>query len=303
MPPELRDITDWYLPEADPSLGVISPGEASVDGVLGEDGRTLVELCRAHGNRPDFTVIYKGISYRGHKEHTVGGVVYILRRLQASPPRLDRVPAEVTRLLTSPHVNKGGLIVVCGGPGQGKSTTAAATVVARLKAHGGICWAIEDPPEMPLHGRHERGVCYQIDTGGDFSAALKGVARSFPAISPALLFLGEVRDEDSANQLFQAATKGVLVITTVHAPSVLGALNRLTALAGGDADRRNELLAGNLRLMVHQRIEHGVARFEVLVSRDDHSAVASLVRRGRIDALATELQTQQQKLRLGQLDF
>lgn len=301
---ELRDITDWYLPESDPSLSVISPGEVAVmDGALCDDARALAALCATHGDRPDFTVIYKGISYRGHQEQTVAGAVFILRRLRASPPKLDQVPSGIAHLLTDAHVNNGGLIVVCGGPGQGKSTTAAATVVERLEKHGGICWAIEDPPEMPLHGRHGRGVCYQIDTQGDFSLALKGVARSFPAVSPALLFLGEVRDEDSAIQLFQAATKGVLVITTVHAPGLMGGLHRLITLAGGEADARYDLLAANLRLMVHQRIEHGVARFEALVSRNSQSPVASLVRRGRIDALATELESQQQKLRLGQLRF
>lgn len=100
---------------------------------------------------------------------------------------------------------------------------------ARLEAWGGICVAVEDPPEPFLNGRHGSGRCIQVPVSpdGGYEEALILALRT----RADFLFVGEIRDSSTAAQVIQASINGHLIISTGHAGSVTQGIERISALA------------------------------------------------------------------------
>ena len=205
--------------------------------------------------RNEFTVRDGGISYRVSMLVSISDTIFVLRRFPAQVPELHTLgihPRHVERLMT-PEIS--GLIVVAGAFGQGKTTTASSLLTARLTQYGGVGITVEDPPEMPLEGTHGHGVCYQtwVEQGG-FGNEIRKAARW----SPAIIFLGEIRDGEAAAEALRAAINGRLVICTTHAGNVTMAIERIYSLANaaaGNSEDVANLLANGLTAVVHQRLE------------------------------------------------
>lgn len=314
--PDNQDVREWAIPEAAPEEARVYPEERQVTGEMRVAAVRLRDavvrrLQESPGVGPDFTVMVaeegRSVGYRVHRGPTIGGVLLTMRRLPARVPDLDALlPAPVTRVLLSEDLIAGGLVVAAGAAGHGKSTTLAATVMGRLQAWGGVCITVEDPPEMPLHGAHGSGVCYQteIGEGHDLTGALKGALRQFPAGVPGMLMVGEIRDAPSARQLMQAAINGLLVLCTVHAGGATDALRRILALAGADGDAR-DLLAASLRLVVHQRLSgdpgrRRLDRIEPLAALGEGAArIEACIRGDRLEQLGSEVQRQVNRIAMG----
>ena len=119
-----------------------------------------------------------------------------------------------------------GLILVCGPTGAGKSTTAAA-MLEYIVAHS--CGSkkivsIEDPPEYVLPGITQIQV--NNKTGIDFAGALRLIFRQDPDV----LFIGEIRDSETAHTAVQAALTGHLVFATLHTSGFAETVLRLEDL-------------------------------------------------------------------------
>jgi type II secretory ATPase GspE/PulE/Tfp pilus assembly ATPase PilB-like protein len=118
---------------------------------------------------------------------------------------------------------KSGLILVCGPAGSGKTTTAYACARHLLQStpSARCLITLEDPIEACLTGAAQS----QINTavGFSWSEGLKAILRQDPEV----LLVGEIRDDETARVVFQAAMTGQLVITTMHARSCADALRRL----------------------------------------------------------------------------
>ncbi|MBX6423398.1 GspE/PulE family protein [Thermosulfurimonas sp. F29] len=144
-------------------------------------------------------------------------------------------------------LRKHGLILVCGPTGSGKNTTVYALLEHLFREPIKII-TIEDPVEHVLEA--ERASLVQITVNPEaevtFANALRGVLRHDPDV----IFVGEVRDEETAREVLRAAVTGHLVITTVHATSVLEAPMRFTHTLGQPAD----LVASVLRVVLNQRL-------------------------------------------------
>ena len=217
--------------------------------------RSKCEEIFNHTQRSEFTVRDDGISYRVSMLVSIVETIYVLRRF---PPRVPDIatlgihPRQVEKLMT-PELT--GLIVIAGAFGQGKTTTASSLLTARLGKYGGVGITVEDPPEMPLEGHHGNGICYQtwVEQGG-FGAEIRKAARW----SPSVIFLGEVRDGESATEALRASINGRLVICTTHAASVTMAIERIYSLANASAGSSEDvasLLANGLTAVLHQRRE------------------------------------------------
>lgn len=144
----------------------------------------------------------------------------------------------------------GGLIVVSGVTGSGKTTLSSSLFAAWIAAAGETGIAIEDPPELPLQGAHgENGYCYQVDAGGSegFGEMLVRALRW----RPRYIFLGEIRDPEAAVQLMRAAATGHVTLATLHAPSAVGAAERILGLLAQRLDNPGVALAEALALFVH----------------------------------------------------
>ncbi len=117
----------------------------------------------------------------------------------------------------------GGLILVTGPTGCGKTTTQYACLQALAGTTRKIN-TIEDPIEYALEGIRQSQVQEKIGLG--FPALLKGVLRQGPDV----VMIGEVRDEVTADTAVRAANSGHLVFATLHAPTAATAVQSLLNL-------------------------------------------------------------------------
>ncbi len=102
-----------------------------------------------------------------------------------------------------------GMVLITGPTGSGKSTTIYSALNEINTPDKNICTA-EDPVEMNLEGINQ--VQMHSDIGLNFSAAL----RSFLRQDPDIVFVGEIRDQETAEIAFKAASTGHLVVSTLH---------------------------------------------------------------------------------------
>ena len=131
-----------------------------------------------------------------------------------------------------------------------------ATCVSRLVKFGGHCNAYEDPPEYSMQGNWgENGTCLQTDVNDDFRKHLKGALRRYTIMPNSIIYLGEIRDEQTAKQALIASSQGHLVISTIHARSVDATLKKLVEWAsfGDNRESSADLLASTFRFCFHQQ--------------------------------------------------
>ncbi len=267
--------------------------------------RTQCERYAEGSKKEEFTVRAGEVTYRVSVLRSLTETVYVLRRFPSQVPEFSSlgIHAGYLRRLMGPHLT--GLVVIAGAYGQGKTTTASSLIAARLAQFGGVAITIEDPPEMPLEGRHGEGVCYQTwaEQHG-FGQACRQAARWAPSI----IFLGEVRDAETAAEALRASINGRLVVCTTHADSVALAVERLYALANGAAGSSEDvasLLAAGLLAVLHQKLEgdaKGQRRPKVSflwLGEEAAKGTRNTIRQRRFDQLEHEVMLQLNRLLLG----
>lgn len=117
-----------------------------------------------------------------------------------------------------------GMLVIAGPMGEGKTTTAQAAVM-HVATGTRTVWTVEDPVERVLPGTIQLAVDHSQQAG--FDVLLPALVRS----DYDTLFLGEIRDQDTAVAAVRQAKAGRQVITTIHANNNITALLRLIDLA------------------------------------------------------------------------
>lgn len=257
-------------------------------------------LCedRSVGGDTDYTIVHDGVIYRVSLLDSISAKTYVLRRMPSKiiPIKGLGIHQKVLDIVLAQPLS--GLIVIAGAFGSGKTTTASAIIAERLTRHGGIAVTVEDPPEMPLDGRHGDGVCYQTHVKRSFSDSLKSVARQAPNI----IFLGEVREADSARQALISATNGAVVICTIHADDLVSAIERLYTFAsesGLPADDASRLLASGLSCVIHQEVTATSNRKVTFLSFTGQPGAKSMVAHRKFNQLSSEVNLQLNKLLSG----
>lgn len=269
----------------------------------------------------DFRFSHGGVHFRGCRETNEYGQHVSLRMLPNDVPRLSDLnfvtPAART-LLSGAWLHE-GLIVFCGLTGQGKTTLAGATSRTRLETYGGRMAGVEDVLEMPLEGVWGPGSCRQLQVNyadpnpqrRGFTGAVRRAYRVLPATRPAYLYLGEVRDGETAEEAIKAGSNGMLVITTIHAGDPISAMTRLITLGKerlGEA--AYDAVAQSVRLIVHSRLDlsptttgwkRGRFATDILASHDHTSPVANVIRSGKINMLGQPLDYQRRHLEASRL--
>ena len=116
-----------------------------------------------------------------------------------------------------------GILLVCGPTGSGKSTTLNAAITSINSPDKNIL-TIEDPIEYEVHGVGQVQVNHKINL--TFASAL----RSFLRQDPDVILVGEIRDQETADNAVQASLTGHLVFSTIHTNDSAGAFARLTEM-------------------------------------------------------------------------
>lgn len=153
-------------------------------------------------------------------------------------PRTLRV---LRRALREPY----GIILVSGATGAGKTTTIHAGLQEIIEFAGVTKNIIscEDPVEIRHSGVNQTKV--DLQQGMSYTTFAKGALR----MAPNVIFIGEIRDPETAAIAVETARTGHLVIATVHAKGAVDVAGRLDGLG----IHRNDYLDAML-LILHQHL-------------------------------------------------
>lgn len=118
------------------------------------------------------------------------------------------------------HVKDGGLIVVSGPTGSGKSTTLYG-IIQEIDRAAKAVYSVEAPVEydMPLVD--------QTSVTDNAANTIADIIRALMRHDPDVIIVGEMRDGDTVEAALRATESGHLVITTVHAVDALHTLDRI----------------------------------------------------------------------------
>lgn len=150
----------------------------------------------------------------------------------------------------SPEIKGGGGLILLSGPtGSGKTTTLYACVqkIDRRRRH---VLTIEDPIEYELRYSTQ----WQVrpgSAGGEFGDLIRAAMRH----DPDYIIIGEMRDGETVETSLRAAESGHTVISTIHADTALQTFERLRSLMPSERERSSTYtLSQQVRAILNQRL-------------------------------------------------
>jgi type IV pilus assembly protein PilB len=200
-----------------------------------QDGRIKVKLKKG-----------KPIDFRVSCIPTLFGEKIVLRILDQSALQVDLAKLgfeqedleELRRCMNLPQ----GLILLTGPTGSGKTTTIY-SALSELNSISKNISTAENPVEYNIEGINQVQINSEI--GFDFPAAL----RSFLRQDPEIIMVGEIRDLETAQMAFKAASTGHLVVSTLHTNDSTSTITRLV-----DMGIPSYLVAETITLVIAQRL-------------------------------------------------
>jgi len=135
-----------------------------------------------------------------------------------------------------------GMILSTGPTGSGKSTTIYA-ILKVLNTRSKNITTIEDPVEYRIKGVNQIQVNKKAKL--TFASGLRSILRQDPNI----IFVGEIRDKETASIAVNAALTGHLVVSTLHTNDAATTLPRLI-----DMDIEPFLVASTVNIIIAQRL-------------------------------------------------
>ncbi len=152
------------------------------------------------------------------------GESLVLRILDHGRAALDLstlgMPADVAERFEGVIRRGGGIVLVTGPTGSGKTTTLYGAL-ARVNRPGVKIVTVEDPVEYQIEGVTQ--VPANRKAGLTFASALRSILRHDPDV----IMVGEMRDRETAEVAIQAALTGHLVFATLHTNDAPGGVTRL----------------------------------------------------------------------------
>jgi twitching motility protein PilU len=227
-----------------------------------------------------------------------GTVAIVIRYVPFDiPPLLESALPKVLRQLV---MEKRGLVLMVGASGAGKSTTLASMLDYRNATLSGHILTFENPIEFVF--KHKKSVVNQREIGVDtvsLELALKNAMRQAPDV----VFIGEIRDQETMSAALGYAQSGHLCLATLHANNSHHALNRIVGFypaQAREAVQRDLALA--LKAMLSQRLirttsGQRVAASEVMMNT---TRIAELIQAGNFTEIPAAME---QSLSVGSQSF
>ena len=142
-----------------------------------------------------------------------------------------------------------GMILSTGPTGSGKTTSIYSILKILNKRERNIT-TIEDPVEYRILGANQ--VQVNTKTNLTFANGLRSILRQDPNI----IFVGEIRDNETASIAVNAALTGHLVFSTLHTNDAATAIPRLT-----DMKVEPFLVASTVNIIIAQRLVRKICQF------------------------------------------
>lgn len=201
-----------------------------------QDGRLKIKIAKEN----------REMDFRVNTIPTMWGEKICMRLLDKSNLQLDMTKLgfeEDDLRLFKERINMPqGMVLITGPTGSGKTTTIYSALAELNKPDVNISTA-EDPIEFNLDGINQVQMNNDIDL--NFSTALRAFLRQDPDI----IMLGEIRDLETAEIAFKAASTGHLVVSTLHTNDAPSTVVRLKEMGVAPY-----LISSTVNLIVAQRL-------------------------------------------------
>lgn len=164
--------------------------------------------------------------------------------------RYPEVAEHLARLLAPEIKGGGGLILMSGPTGSGKSTTLYACVleIDRRRRH---VLSIEDPIEYEMRYATQWQVAQIVGAGREFADLIRAAMRH----DPDYIIIGEMRDTATVETALKAAESGHTVVSTIHADTAVQTLERLRSFMPSERERSSTYtLSQQIRGVLNQRL-------------------------------------------------
>jgi len=219
------------------------------------------------------------------------GPAVAIRALAPSPPPLEQIgfPNNVWRDIITRQF---GLVLVTGITGAGKSTTIASFIDRIAQTRPCRIITLEDPIEYRLTS--QMAVISQREVGRDvptYAAGLRDCLREDPDV----IFVGEMRDRESASWTLSASETGHLVFSTLHTRDARGTITRLLDMfPPAQQDEITSQLSLGLSHVISQKLiprADGQGRTVAMEILTNTYAVSNLIRHAKVEMIYSQLQT------------
>jgi type IV pilus assembly protein PilB len=188
----------------------------------------------------------KEMDFRVSSLPTLWGEKIVLRLLDKSNLQLDMTKLgfeqeELTLFKNTINLPQ-GMILITGPTGSGKTTTIYSALAELNRTDVNISTA-EDPAEFNLEGIN------QVQMNSDIGLTFASTLRAFLRQDPDVIMVGEIRDLETAEISFKAASTGHLVVSTLHTNDAPSTITRLLEMGVA-----GYIITSVINLIVAQRL-------------------------------------------------
>ena len=250
----------WIAHRIDGSLRythMVSPKAMAVVAtrIKSDAGIDFSDTMRPHDGRTSVRYNGKQVDIRVSTLPIDEGESIVMRLLDHSNiPSIARIfeihtpVAQGLEHIISADQKSGGMLLVTGATGSGKSTTLNAVLRSMDRSRRSVK-TVEDPVELrvPLVGHTQVNEA----SGLSYSKVLRAILRQDPDI----IMVGELRDADTVETALRAAETGHLLLSTLHTGSVAESVTRLLGMM--DAEFRGigkYIVSDVLKGVVNQKL-------------------------------------------------
>jgi twitching motility protein PilT len=240
-----------------------------------------------------FEWLEHGVNFRLNIFRDRDGLAFVMRVLASNIPPIHEVGLPSEKIWQDITELKRGLVLVTGVTGSGKSTTISSLINhVNLNRKTRII-TLEDPVEFLFES--ESSMVSQRQIGQDvptFAGGLRSALRE----NPDVIFVGEIRDTETASLALSAAETGHLVFSTLHTRDAKGALSRIVDMFPSEQTKSLCLqLSFSLSFVLSQKLVprmDGNGRILAMEVLKNIPALGNLIRSGNWQQVYSTMETQ-----------
>jgi len=243
----------------------------------------------------DFSYIsMDGTPYRVNAFFKLGKIGAVLRKINAVARKLEELMLpEFAEVIKEKILEKDqGLFLVTGPTGSGKSTSIVAMLEYINSTRADHILTIEDPVEFIFEPK--KSIISQREVWHDTWAFMNAL-RSAMREDPDVIFVGEIRDKETAEAVLSLAETWHLVFSTLHTWSASWTVNRYISFFAPEiqdsiADRLADVLLGvqSQRLEKRKDKKWRVGIFEIMINTP---AIRNNIKKRQISQIDSIIET------------
>lgn len=210
---------------------------------------------------------YEGIRTRCSLGFSMNAPNAVFRIISNEMPSFGHIdfPKDIQEALKRSLARIGGLTVLSGVTGSGKTTTLASSFndfsKREFPLHNKTLLTLEDPVEY-VYDFTDRLNIIQRELHRDFLSFEVGIRQAVRQ-HPDYILIGETRDADTLRAAIEACRTGHTALTTFHAPDVKGVISRMINYLSGTSDYMVNDLISQYSLIITQQVIKSDVKFQL----------------------------------------